>query len=108
MTDKTQNEMEAAVIQALELQREPAVPADFAARVMRSLPPQPAARPRVRVSRTVGIVAAAILTIAVFALAPHAAPSFTSLTFDLELMLLAELAGIACWLGSRPGTSSSF
>jgi len=108
MNDKTQNELEAAVTHALELRREPEVPAGFAARVMRSLPAQPAARPRVRVSRTVGLVAAAILTIAVFALAPHASPNFTSLTFDLELVLLAELAAIAYWLGSKPATGSSF
>jgi len=108
MNDKRQNELETAVTQALELRREPEIPTDFATRVMRSLPAQPTARPRVRVSRTVGIVAAAILTISVFALAPHATPNFTSLTFDLELALLAELAGIAYWLGSKPGTQSSF
>jgi len=110
MNEKTQNELEAAITQALEFRRNPEapeVPADFAARVMRSLPAQSTARPRVRVSRTIGIVAAAILTIAVFALAPHTTPNFTSLAFDLELALLAELAGIAYWLGSKPGTQSS-
>ena len=108
MTDRTQNEQEAAVTHALELRREPEVPMDFAARVMHSLPAQPTPQPKVRVSRTVGLVAAAILTLAVFALAPHATPNFTSLTFDLELVLLAELAGIAYWLGSRPGNPGNF
>ena len=111
MNDKTQNELEAAVTQALEFRRNPdapEVPADFAARVMRSLPAQPTARPRVRVSRTVGIVVAAVLTIAVFALAPHATPNFTSLAFYLELTLLAELAGVAYWLGSRPASENRF
>ena len=108
MNDKIQNELETAITQALELRREPSVPSDFATRVMRSLPAQPTARPRVRVSRTVGIVVAAVLTIAVFALAPHATPNFTSLAFDLELTLLAELAGVAYWLGSRPASENRF
>ena len=101
MTDKAQNEMEAAVTRALEQRQEPVVPADFAARVMQSLPPQPQARAKMRVGYMVGVVAAVVLTGVVFALAPHAAPSFTNLTFDVELMLLAELGGIAYWLAAR-------
>jgi len=101
MTDKAQNEMEAAVTRALEQRQEPVVPADFAARVMQSLPPQPQARAKMRVGYMVGVVAAVVLTGGVFALAPHAAPSFTNLTFDVELMLLAELGGIAYWLAAR-------
>ena len=108
MNDKIQNELETAITQALELRREPSVPSDFATRVMRSLPAQPASRPRVRVSRTIGIVAAAILTLSVFALAPHATPNFTSLAIDLELALQAELTGIVYWLGSRPASENRF
>jgi len=101
MTDKVQNEMEAAVTKALEQRQEPLVPADFAARVMQSLPVQKVAQPKMRVGRVVGIVAAVLLICGVFALAPHAAPSFANLSFDMELMLLAELGGIAYWLTAR-------
>jgi len=101
MTEKAQNEMEAPVTRALEQRQEPLVPADFAARVMRSLPAQKVARPKMRVGRVVGVVAAVVLAGGVFALAPHAAPSFTNLSFDVELMLLAELGGIAYWLTAR-------
>jgi len=101
MTDKAQNEMEAAIAKAIERRREPVVPVDFAARVMQSLPAQKAARPKRHIGRVVGLVAAVVLTGGVFALAPHAVPSFTNLSFDLELMLLGELAGIAYWLAAR-------
>jgi hypothetical protein len=42
-----------------------------------------------------------VLTVAMFALAPHAAPDFRNLAFDLELLVLAELGGIAYWLMVR-------
>ena len=101
MTDKAQNEMEAVVTRALEQRQEPLVPADFAARVMRSLPAQKVARPKMRVGRVTAMVAAVVLTVAVFAIAPHASLSFASLSFDLELVMLAELAGIAYWFVAR-------
>jgi hypothetical protein len=34
-------------------------------------------------------------------LAPHARPSFESMAFDLEMVLVVELMGVAAWLGMR-------
>ncbi len=104
MTNKTPNseqEREAAIVRALELRPEPVVPADFAARVMQSLPAQIVARPRRRVGRTVALVAAIVLSLALFVIAPHAQPSFASLTFDIEMLLLAQLGAIGYWLAAR-------
>ena len=101
MTDKTEfleQAMEAAITRALEQRKEPAVPVDFAVRVRLALPPRPVARASAHVGRLMAMVAAVVLTIALFVLAPHAAPSFESVSFDVELMLLAELGGIAYWL----------
>jgi hypothetical protein len=86
---------------ALAAQPEPAIPADFAARVRAALPPVAPARRRVSAARSTAIAASATLLVAVFCIAPHAAPSFSNLTFDIELSLLAELACILTWL-SQP------
>jgi hypothetical protein len=100
MVDKT---MDVAVTQALERKPAVAVPADFAAKVRLALPPRPVARKRVRVGRTVAVIAAVVLAVAMFALAPHAPMSFASLAFDLELALMVQLVGIVYWLAARQG-----
>jgi len=101
MTNNSQPDFEAAITQTLELRRDPVIPAGFTARVMQSLPAQKPIRTRSQVGRTVGLVAAAILMAGMFALAPHATPNFTSLTFDVELLLLAELGALSYWLTTR-------
>ncbi|HEY5382310.1 MAG TPA: hypothetical protein VIJ65_08635 [Acidobacteriaceae bacterium] len=93
--------MEAAITRALELQPEVVVPEDFAARVRASLPVQPKARARRSVGRIAGTAAAAGLIVALCWMAPHTQPSFASVAFDMELLVLAELAGIAAWLAMR-------
>ena len=45
-----------------------------------------------------------VLSIAMFALAPHTAPTFGNLAFDTELLVIAQLAGIAYWLSKRRET----
>jgi hypothetical protein len=106
MTNTPQPDFEAAITRALELRPEPVIPADFAARVMHSLPAQTPARTRshigrLRLGRTAGLIGGAILTTGLFALAPHTTASFSSLTFDLELLLLAELGALGYWLTVR-------
>jgi len=92
---------EAKLTQALEQQPVVVVPETFAARVRAALPAQPVRRQRMSARRVTGVVGASVLVVALCWLAPHAAPSFSSLAFDMELLLLAELAGVAMWLGSR-------
>jgi hypothetical protein len=95
--------IEASIDAALARSPQAAIPVDFAARVRAALPPVTPARPRASAARNTAIAASAILLVGVFALAPHAAPSFTNLTFDVELSLLAELACILTWL-AQPRT----
>ncbi len=93
--------LEAAITRALEEPPRVLVPVDFAERVRTRLP----ARARVRARRSVGrIVAAATaagLVVALYWLAPYVRPSFGSVAFDVEMMMLAELAGVTAWLGTR-------
>jgi len=49
----------------------------------------------------VGMVATVGLVLALGWLAPHARPSFGSVAFDLEMVLVVELMGVAAWLGTR-------
>jgi hypothetical protein len=95
------NEFEAAITRALDRKPEVVVPADFAAKVRAALP----AQPKVRAQRSVGRIAAGVaavgLVLALCWLAPHARPSFGSMAFDLEMVLVVELMGVAAWLGMR-------
>jgi hypothetical protein len=92
---------EAAITRALERQPEVRVPVNFAAKVRAGLPAQPTVRARRSVGRMAAAVAAAGLVLALCWLAPHARPSFESVAFDLEMVLVVELAGVAAWLGTR-------
>ena len=95
------NEFEAAITRALDRKPEVVVPADFAAKVRAALP----AQPKVRAQRSVGRIAAGVaavgLVLALCWLAPHVRPSFGSMAFDLEMVLVVELMGVAAWLGMR-------
>jgi hypothetical protein len=93
--------VDAAITRALERQPEVVVPEGFAARVRASLPARTKVRERRSVGRTAATVAGVGLVLALCWLAPHARPSFGSLAFDLEMVLLLELAGVAAWLGTR-------
>jgi hypothetical protein len=95
------NEFEDAITRALDRKPEVQMPVDFAAKVRAALP----AQPKVRTQRSVGRIAAGVATVglvlALCWLAPHARPSFESMAFDLEMVLVVELMGVAAWLGMR-------
>ena len=93
--------LETAITRALERAPEVMVPRDFAARVRASLPAQPKVRARRSVGRIAGTAAVAGLIVGLCWLAPHARPSFESVAFDMEMLMLAELAGVAAWLAMR-------
>jgi hypothetical protein len=99
-----EKEFEAAVTRALEQPPEVAVPVDFAARVKAALPAQPKARARRFAGRSLGQTAATVaavgLVVALCVLAPHVRPSFDSVAFDMEMVLLVELAAVVAWLGT--------
>ncbi len=94
-------ELEAAITRALDRRPEIAVPADFAARVRAALPAQPKVRARRSVGQTAAVAGAAVLMVGLCWLAPHARPNFASVAFDLEMLLVVELAAVAAWLGTR-------
>jgi hypothetical protein len=99
-------ELEAAITRALDRKPEVAVPVDFAARVRSALPAQVKVKARRSVGREAAMVAAAGLVLALCVLAPHARrPSFESVAFDLEMVLVVELMGVAMWLGTRRSDS---
>jgi len=95
--------LDAEIVRALEEKPVVAVPVDFAARVRAALPPEPKVRAGRfagrSLGRLVGGVAAVGLVGALCLLAPHARPSFESVAFDLEMVVLVELALVGAWLG---------
>jgi len=92
----TQENLEATITRALEKPPEVAVPAEFAGRVMRSLPPRRARR-RMSVGRAGVLAGMLALALTMFALAPHVTPVYTNFAFDLEMLLLVQMAGIGWW-----------
>jgi hypothetical protein len=92
---------EAAITRALEHAPAVVIPPDFATRVRVALPAPPPVRAPRSLGRLYATIAVAALLITLYAIAPHAAPSFANVAFDLELTLLVELAGIAAWLTVR-------
>ncbi len=84
---------------ALEHKPSIAISTDFAARVTARVQALPARTPR-RVARYGQLatgISFAVLLLAMFALAHWAQPTFASFSFDLELLLLAQMLGLAAW-----------
>lgn len=92
---------ETLVVKGLERAPQVMVPEEFAARVMAALPAVRPARARMRVGRIATAAALVVLAVALFVLAPRATPSFTNVAFDVEMLLLVELAGIGWWFVAR-------
>ena len=95
--------METAITRALEAKGAVDVPENFAARVRAGLPARTTRRSRWTLSQAAGVVSAAALVIGLCLLAQRARPSFANGPFDLELLLIVELAGVAAWLGAQWG-----
>ena len=98
MNDEMNDE---AITRALEAQPVVVIPEGFAARVMSALPAQPAVKARRSVAKIAATAAVAGLIVGLCWLAPHARPNFESVAFDMELLMLCELAGVAAWLSMR-------
>jgi hypothetical protein len=93
---ETRENLELDITRALEKKPEVAVPAEFAGRVMRALPPRRHRR-KIPVGR-IGVMAGMLaLLLTMFALAPHVTPQVTNFSFDLEMLLLVQMAGIGWW-----------
>ena len=95
---------EEAIAVALERTPEARVPVDFAERVARAAVAQrvPARSPWSGFGARAALGSTAVLLVALFAYAPHGSSGFLDLRFDVELLLLAELGGVA-WIAARAG-----
>jgi hypothetical protein len=97
------DDLDPMMTRALERRPEASVPVNFAARVAAALPPARPRRKPMQVGRGAAFAAAGVLAVAMCLLAPHAAPTFGNLAFDFELVVIAQLGGIAYWLTARRG-----
>ena len=93
---------------ALETKPAVQIPSDFAAKVVALTVMQPV-RPRRRVpqmGKSMALVLAPLVAIATFALAPHASPNVKSVIFDIEVILIAQLALIGWWVSGATSIKS--
>jgi hypothetical protein len=95
--------LERRIVLALETAPRPQIPADFAARLARQLPPRPVVvlTPD-RYGRRAAVVCLAVL----LALA-HRATGTSAYWFSLESIFCAQFALLAVWLVARSYTSAS-
>ncbi|WP_263373788.1 hypothetical protein [Granulicella aggregans] len=101
-----QNNQESALIAALERKPEIAMPADFQLRLRAVLANEPPRRSATRVSfaRATAYVAAACMAVALIVLTmlyPEAIKVPESMTFILEVLIVAQLMAVGFWLGTR-------
>jgi hypothetical protein len=96
----TSADMESRIDRALEHKPEVQIPIDFAAKIAARAGAQPLHRRRYKpqFGPMIALFSAPLAVLALFALAPHAAPNLKSLSFDAEVVLLAELAFIGWWI----------
>lgn len=85
---------------AIEHKPEIEIPADFAAKVAALAATQPLRRRRYKpqFGPMIALLSAPLAALALFVLAPHSSPNLKSLSYDTEVVLLAELAIIGWWL----------
>jgi len=93
-------DMEARIDRAIEHKPDVQIPADFAAKVAALAVVQPLRRRRYKpqFGPMIALLSMPLAALALFVLAPHTAPNLKSLSFDTEVVLLAELAFIGVWL----------
>lgn len=96
----TDADMESRIDRAIERKPELQIPSDFATKVAARAVAQPLRRRRYKpqFGPMIALLSAPLAALALFALAPHSAPNLKSLSFDAEVVLLAELAIIGWWV----------
>lgn len=98
--DRTPVDVESRIDRAIERKPDVQIPADFAAKVAARAVAQPLRRRRYKpqFGPMIALLSAPLAAVALFVLAPHASPNLKSLSFDAEVVLLAELAFIGWWI----------
>jgi hypothetical protein len=98
--DHASADMDSRIDRAIEHKPEVRIPADFAARIAARAVAQPLRRRsyKPQFGPMIALFSAPLAAMALFVLAPHASPNLKSLSFDAEVVLLAELAFIGWWI----------
>jgi hypothetical protein len=105
--DAMENRVEQGIDAALARKPEPSISNDFASKVMAraaALPPRRSVSSS-RIGRNIAWASAVMLAVALFVIAPQAAPNLTSIRFDIEMILLVQLACLGWWLSRGYGKS---
>jgi hypothetical protein len=100
-----------AMLEALEVKPNPAIPGDFAARMARMAQAQPVKRmqPQTHYGQAAAWISLLVLAVVVAVLSPAttaANPLSPTPLVLLEYILIAQMLALALWLGTRsfPGT----
>jgi len=100
--DECETCMDAWLTVALDAKPEVAIPADFAARVAAMAPARPEKRETVRTPRHWGMISAmAIVTVILMVCFAGPKPANSWVGLVLVMLVTAEVAGLALWLGPR-------
>jgi hypothetical protein len=97
---RTSADIQSRIDRAIEHKPDVQIPANFAAKVAAHAVAQPRRRRRYKpqFGPMIALLSAPLAALALFALAPHSAPNVKNLSFDAEVVLLAELAFIGWWI----------
>jgi hypothetical protein len=99
--------LDARIIVALETAPRPEIPAGFAARITRQLPPRPAlVLTPVRYGRRAAAACLVVLMVLMLAFARPANPG-SLYWFSIEFIFCAQFVALAVWLVARDYTSAS-
>ena len=99
--------LERRILLALKDAPRPKIPADFAARLARQLPPHPAiVLTQGRYGQRAAVACLALLLVLIPALAPRATGT-SVYWFSIESIFCAQFALLAVWLVTRGYTSAS-
>jgi hypothetical protein len=106
---RTSLDRDSRIDRAIEHKPEVQIPADFAAKIAARAVAQPLRRRRYKpqFGPMIALLSAPIAALALFVLAPHTAPNLKSLSFDAEVVLIAELALIGWWITRNFGQKIS-
>jgi len=97
---RTSADMESRIDRAIEHKPDVQIPADFAAKIAARAVSQPLRRRRYKpqFGPMIALLSTPLAALALFVLAPHTSPNLKSVSFDAEVVLLAELAFIGLWV----------
>jgi len=100
--------LEKRIVLALETAPQPEIPADFAARIARQLPPRPTVVLTPKRNGQRAAVACLVLLLGLMLAYAHRATGTSFYWFSLELTFCAQFALLTVWLVARRYSASLF